>query len=103
MSDLDATTQGTAREGESYRPQSRDADAVFERVLFERWRTMDAVEKAELINSMARDAAELTRAGVRMRHPSADDQEIEMRSIALRLGRELMVRAYGWDPDVEGW
>lgn len=103
MSDLDATTQGSAYDSDGYRPQSRDADAVFERVLFERWRTMDALAKAELIDSMTRDAAELTRAGVRLRHPSADDREIELRSIALRLGRELMVRAYGWDPDVEGW
>jgi hypothetical protein len=102
MSDMDGTLEGATRERESYRPQSLDADAVFERVLFDRWRVMDAVEKAELIDSMARDAAELTRAGVRMRHPSADDREIELRAFALRLGRELMIRAYGWDPDIEG-
>jgi hypothetical protein len=103
MSDLDRTAEEMARESSGYRPQSMDADAVFERALFDRWRAMDAAEKAELIDSMARDATELTRAGVRMRHPSADDREIDMRVFALRLGREWMVRVYGWDPEVKGW
>jgi hypothetical protein len=88
---------------DGYRPQSRDADAVFERRLFGQWGVMDAVDKAELIDSMSRDAHELALIGVRLRHPAASERELELRAFALRLGRDLMVRVYGWDPEVQGW
>jgi hypothetical protein len=76
---------------------------VFERVLIDHWRAMDATEKAEMIDAMAHDAAEFAREGVRMGHPSADDRELDLRVFALRSGRECMVRAYGWDPEARGW
>ena len=103
MSDTSRMPEERDHDRDRYRPQSLDADAVFERVLFDRWRAMDVVDKAELIDAMARDAADLSRAGVRMRHPAADEREINLRVFALRLGRDLMVRAYGWDPETHGW
>jgi hypothetical protein len=103
MTDVDRNRGDDLDAEAGYRPQSRDTDAVFERALFERFGTMDVTEKAELIDAMARDADHLVRAGVRFRHPAADDREIELRALALRLGRDWMLRAYGWDPDVEGW
>jgi len=41
---------------------------------------------------------ELVKAGIRTRHPSADEREVFLRAVATRLPRELMIRAYGWDP-----
>ncbi|MCC6540326.1 MAG: hypothetical protein IT162_22460 [Bryobacterales bacterium] len=35
---------------------------------------------------------------VRRLHPDADDREVFLRAAARRLGRDLMIRAYGWDP-----
>jgi hypothetical protein len=103
VSELERESEETAYELDGYRPQSRDADAVFERRLFAEWGVMDAVHKAELIDSMSRDAHELALVGARLRHPSASERELEMRAFALRLGRDLMVRVYGWDPEVQGW
>jgi hypothetical protein len=40
---------------------------------------------------------------VRLRHPDAGPDEVRLRALALRLGRDLMIAAYGWDPDIEGW
>jgi hypothetical protein len=42
-------------------------------------------------------------AGVRLRHPDASDDEVRLRVLALRLGRDLMLEVYGWDPSIEGW
>ena len=42
---------------------------------------------------------ELSRAGVRQRYPSISEREVFLRSTALRVPRDLMIRAYGWDPD----
>jgi hypothetical protein len=41
--------------------------------------------------------------GIRERHPTASERELRLRLAALKYGRDLMVRACGWDPDVEGW
>jgi predicted RNA-binding Zn ribbon-like protein len=44
----------------------------------------------------------VTEAGVRASHPQASDREVFLRLAARHLPRELMVRAYGWDPELDG-
>jgi hypothetical protein len=39
-----------------------------------------------------------TEAGVRLRHPGIDEREVFLRAASLRLPRDLMIAAYGWDP-----
>jgi hypothetical protein len=43
-------------------------------------------------------AVRMAESGVRERYPEASEREIFLRSAALRLPRDLMIRAYGWDP-----
>jgi hypothetical protein len=38
--------------------------------------------------------------GVRRLYPNADDREVSIRVAARHLPRELMIRAYGWDPEL---
>jgi len=40
--------------------------------------------------------------GVRRLHPNADDREVFLRVAARHLPRDLMIRAYGWDPVTDG-
>ena len=42
---------------------------------------------------------QLSMAGVRLRHPNAGERELFLRTAALRLGRDLTIDVYGWDPD----
>jgi hypothetical protein len=44
-------------------------------------------------------AVRVAESGVRARYPGASEREIFLRSAALRLSRDLMIRAYGWDPE----
>jgi len=46
-------------------------------------------------------AVRVAESGVRARYPDASEREIFLRSAALRLSRDLMIRAYGWDPETE--
>jgi hypothetical protein len=55
-------------------------------------RMMMAFELSEFANRMSE-------AGVRARYPEASEREVFLRAAALRLPRDLMIRAYGWDPD----
>lgn len=52
---------------------------------------------------MALDLSELairmSEAGVRAQFPEASEREVFLRAAARRLPRDLMIRAYGWDPD----
>ena len=63
------------------------------------------LQRRRSIHDKARDVFELSEwmirnaeAGVRLRHPSASQREVFLRAAALRLPREAMTRAYGWDP-----
>jgi hypothetical protein len=44
-------------------------------------------------------ALRMAESGVRANHPGASEREIFLRSAALRIPRDLMIRAYGWDPE----
>ena len=46
---------------------------------------------------------QLVLADLRHRFPEADDEEIRRRFIARVLPRETVIRAYGFDPRVEGF
>lgn len=52
-----------------------------------------------LLADLARKMAE---AGVREAHPQAPDREVFLRVALRHLPRELMIRAYGWDPEING-
>jgi hypothetical protein len=41
-------------------------------------------------------------AGLRARHPQASERELRLRLAAQRLGRPLMIAAFGWDPERPG-
>jgi len=46
-------------------------------------------------------ALALSEAGVRSLHPLASDREVLLRRAARHLPRDLMIRAYGWDPEID--
>ena len=45
-------------------------------------------------------ALRMAESGVRANHPQASEREIFLRCAALRIPRDLMIRAYGWDPEL---
>lgn len=67
------------------------------------WRAMSAKERFDLVAALNDSCEQMAAAGVRLRHPEADDDEVRLRVLDLRLGRDLMAEVYGWDPDLEGW
>jgi len=80
------------------RPFSPDTSAEVHRLLIERWREMKSWQKAGIVDALSRDCEALSLAGIRQRHPDASAEEERLRLGALRVGRELMIRAFGWDP-----
>ena len=79
---------------------SDDTSPAAERQQIEIWRRMHPGEKAGLIAAACRSVRTLALAGLRSRHPTANDREIIARFAAMTLGRPLAVKAY---PDLDAF
>jgi hypothetical protein len=68
-----------------------DAERVYLRLLSQApvWRKM------EIVDQLYAMAVSLGRAGIRRRHPQADDEEVRLRLARLLLGNDLATRVYG--------
>ncbi|MGH7280509.1 MAG: hypothetical protein ACRELY_03225 [Polyangiaceae bacterium] len=64
---------------------------------------MSVAEKMARITAMSRAVQELALADVRRAHPAADERELALRLASRRLDAEVMRRAFGWDPVLQGF
>ena len=76
------------------RDTSPEALAVF----YEIQRRRPPEQKLADTFDLSQGLFEFVKSGIRTRHPAADEREVFLRAVATRLPRELMIRAYGWDP-----
>ncbi len=81
------------------RTLAADTSLVAERLQFEVWRRMTPAEKFAAFLDLQSTTTALAEAGIRLRHPGADQREVFLRRVAMVLDRQTMVRVYGWDPD----
>ena len=65
-------------------------------------RRMSMGEKLLAVLEASRFLLQMYEAGVRLDHPHASEREIFLRTAARHLDRDVMVRAYGWDPALHG-
>lgn len=84
-----------------YRPQATDTSEAVDRLVFEGFARMTPTERLALCARACRDLRHLTIAGLRLRFPTASEEELARRAGALALGRELTLRVFG--PDAEAW
>lgn len=80
-----------------------DTDSEVSDLVAECWRGLSPAQRLQLVTELTDAAEQLSLAGIRLRHPDATEEEVRLRAIAVRLGRELMVAAYDWDPQIKGW
>ncbi|MEW6608347.1 MAG: hypothetical protein AB1414_13035 [bacterium] len=82
---------------------SPDTHPEAEKVLIERLRKAPAWRKVEMVNQITTTCRELALIGLRRRYPEAPDEELTKRLAALVLPRQLVISAYNWDPQKEGY
>jgi hypothetical protein len=67
------------------------------------YRRMSPAEKLQRVVDLNRAVENLARARLRAQYgPNLSEREENLRLAALHLDRETMIRAFGWDPEVEG-
>jgi len=86
-----------------YHPQSPDTNPKIERIQIKAYRKMSPQEKMLHVTQLSKACNDLALAGIHDRYPNADNNEIRLRLGALRIDRALMVKAFGWDPEKEGY
>lgn len=70
------------------------------RVYLDLYRAMTPGERAARIFELCDFQQSLQQANARSLYPAAGDREIFLRVAARRLGRDVMIQAYQWDPDL---
>jgi hypothetical protein len=81
-------------------PDDTDAE-TWERVVAHT-RAMGPVGRALRAGELNASVRAAALAGIRMRHPGANEREQRLYLAALLLGDDLVKRAFGWDPAVRG-
>lgn len=64
-------------------------------------RKMPAGEKLAATFAASQFVLQMYEMGVRSQYPAADDDEVRRRVAARQLPRDLVIRAYGWDPGAD--
>jgi hypothetical protein len=80
-------------------PGITDTDPRAMEVWMDLLRSKTPDERIAIAFDLTEFALRMAETGVRARYPGASEQEIFLRCAALRLPRDLMIRAYGWDPE----
>ena len=76
-------------------PQLDDTSADARRVQYELYESMTPSEKLRRMSELTMAVNQLALAGLASRHPDESRQELLLRLARLRLGDELVDRAYG--------
>ena len=82
---------------------ANDTDPRAAAVLRRLARELSAGRKLDAARAMSRALRSLAEAGVRSRHPGADEHEVRRRLAAVMLPRETVIAAFGWDPREHGY
>jgi hypothetical protein len=83
-------------------PRGSDTPVEVERQMLELWRRATPDQKLARVFGIGHMINELARADTRLRYPTATPREIELRIASRTLDRDTMLRAFGWDPELQG-
>ncbi len=84
-------------------PVRSDTSAESERVLVSLYRKMSPADRLECVARLNRELELLAKSRIRAQYGDISDRELKLRLGALRIDRDLMIRACGWDPAVQGY
>lgn len=82
--------------------ESMDTDPRAMAVWLDLQRTMSAGSKLDAVLNASQTVLQMYEMGARRLHPGASDDEIRVHVAARHLTRDLVTRAYGWCPEVDG-
>jgi hypothetical protein len=82
---------------------SPDTPPEVEKIMIEGYRKMPMWKKLQQVRELSQLVYQLAMNDVRQRYPQADEREVKLRLASRWLDPELMRKAFGWDPEKEGY
>jgi hypothetical protein len=83
---------------------SPDTPPEIEEIVLERYRQMSPFEKLMQVFELNYRAQQMAALRIQAQYgPDLSERELRLRLAALWLDRELMIEAFGWDPEIEGY
>jgi len=82
---------------------SPDTSPEVEKIMIEGYRKMPMWKKLQQVRELSQLVYQLAMNDVRRRYPQADEREVKLRLASRWLEPELMRKAFGWDPEKEGY
>lgn len=61
----------------------------------ERWGRLTLEQRFRVFDDLCQGTHELSLGGLRLRHPAASDEELELRAACMRIGREALEKVLG--------
>ena len=75
-----------------------DTHPAMHRRMVEAYRAMTPEQKLQRVSELSLAVRQLARARIRATYPNAPERSVQLRLAALTIDRDLMVRAFDWDP-----
>ncbi|MFN0108359.1 MAG: hypothetical protein ACKVZH_05845 [Blastocatellia bacterium] len=85
------------------RTLAEDTPPEIERIIIEGYRRMSAAQKLQIMQDLQQSARLLALGEIRRQHPQASERELQLRLASRWIEPEMMHKAFGWNPDVEGY
>lgn len=72
------------------------------KMLIAGYRAMTPQRKMDIVRGLNQATQQMALARLRQQYPDATERELALRLASLTLTRDLMIRAFGWDPEEHG-
>lgn len=83
--------------------EQTDTTPEADKVMTELYRGMPVWKRVSAVFELGRISRGLVMEQLRKRYPNADAEELHKRYAARVLSRDDVIKAYGWDPEIEGY
>jgi len=80
-----------------------DTPDFIHKMLIDGYRKMTSQEKIKRISELNRAAQQLALSRIQQKYGDISERERRLRLASLWLGRETMIRVFGWDPHERGY
>ncbi|MFP4027836.1 MAG: hypothetical protein ACLFWL_08605 [Candidatus Brocadiia bacterium] len=81
----------------------RDTSPEARKVLIEGYRRMSPAEKMQQVSELSKAIRQAALMRIRRQYGEMSEREEKLRLASLWIDRETMIRAFGWDPEEEGY
>ena len=83
--------------------QAHDTSHHIQKILIAGYRRMSPQQKLKRVSELTQAVQQLALARIRKQYGKCSEREQHLRLASLWLDRDIMIRVFRWDPQIEGY